>query len=110
MDASDKTCPNCTQLEKHVELLKDMVNSLVDDNNGLRERIRQLEEKANQDSSNSSKPPLSDFPPKKRRTKKPKSKQKRGAHRNRPPLGEARLARRQLKKRLNAPRSDLHKP
>jgi transposase IS66 family protein/uncharacterized protein DUF6444 len=79
MDASDKTCPSCKRLEKHVELLKDMVNSLVDDNNGLRERIRQLEEKANQDSSNSSKPPSSDFPPKKRRTKKPKSKRKRGA-------------------------------
>ena len=79
MNASDKTCPSCKRLEKHVELLKDMVNSLVDDNNALRERIRQLEEKANQDSSNSSKPPSSDFPPKKRGTKKPKSKRKRGA-------------------------------
>lgn len=98
-----QTCSNCERLEKEnrlleqrveqlgqvsrdVELLRDMVAKLADESVALREenqrlkqRIRELEERLNQDSSNSSKPPSSDPPGKKPRSSKPKSKRKRGA-------------------------------
>jgi transposase len=73
------TCPNCEKLQKDLELLRDMVVHFTDENAALKERIRELEERLNQDSSNSSKPPSSDPPDKKRRATKAKSSRPRGA-------------------------------
>ena len=59
-------------IKKEFEQLEKMVLKLVDENEQLRERLYKLAVKANKDSSNSSKPPSSDSPYKKRSAKNDK--------------------------------------
>ena len=74
-----RSCPSCKRLEKDLQLLKDMVARLIQENQRLKEENEDLKEKLNRDSSNSSMPPSSDPPEKAPKPSKPKSPRKRGA-------------------------------
>jgi len=62
--AIDPDCPGCRLLKAELELQRKTIASLL-------ERVRQLEARLGQDSSNSSKPPSSDPPWKERQKRKP---------------------------------------
>jgi transposase len=79
MRRREEPCPNCQRLEKRVQSLEATVAKLVEENKRLKAEIRTLQERVNTDSSNSSKPPSSDPPDRKRNSSKPKSKRNRGA-------------------------------
>ena len=73
-----RSCPNCKKLEKDLEFLREMVTDLVAEKEKLTARIKELEEKANQNSSNSSKPPSTDPPGSKPKKNKSEKGRKRG--------------------------------
>ena len=80
-----RTCPNCQRLEREFQKYKEELSRLqaqipvlLAENRQLKARIRELEERLGQDSSNSSQPPSAD-PPWKKRPPKPGSPRPRGA-------------------------------
>lgn len=86
MRRRERQCPRCRELEKRVAVLEELVARLVEakdaletENAHLRRKVERLEEQLNQNASNSSKPPSSLPPEKKRKPSKPKSARNRGA-------------------------------
>lgn len=85
MKRRKRSCSNCKRLEKDVKILKEMVATLVIENKKLtaenrflRDKVKELEEKINQNSTNSSKPPSTDPPGTKPKKNKPEKGRKRG--------------------------------
>src|SRR5690349_1866490 len=58
--------------------LEERFTTLLTENAALKERIRDLEARLGQDSSNSSRPPSSDLPARPKKSKAPPSERKRG--------------------------------
>ncbi len=60
MSATSETCPKCQELLVENKALKDLLKHALDRIEFLEKRVKDLEDKLNTNSSNSSKPPSQD--------------------------------------------------